>query len=358
MSNPLGKRIYKIHQWTGLLAGVVILIMGLSGAVLAFHDELEAFVHRGALTVVNSAPVDVDKALQTVNSRYQNWEVRLQEYSPDPSRTLVFSLRRPEERLTVFVHPSTGTILEQIDTNRTFVTWILTLHYSLHARVTGQVVILIAGICLLISILTGLFIYRKAILDVLLFRNRLKKKNNRAVASFLHRQIGVWALLLNLAMVLSGILISYDITSNAIKSGGRKKSLQTPELSFSVNRKLAEISRLYPGFHAASMRFPTAAGLPLRISGPVDGTGIFWSRNYNSVLIDSETGEIQAFKNRDNADTQTRVASISRSVHFLEFGNLPVKILFSLSALSAPALSVTGFLLWYWKKRRRTGTVR
>ncbi len=358
MSNPLGKRIYFIHRWTGLLAGIVILILGLSGAILAFHDELEAYAHRDVLTVGNSAPVDVDKALRTVNSRYRNWEVRLQEYSSDPSRTLVFSLRRPEERLTVFVHPATGAVLEQLDTNRTFVTWILTLHYSLHARLTGQIVVLAAGICLLISILTGLFIYRKAIPDVLMLRSRLKKKNKRSVASFLHRQIGVWALLLNLVMVVSGILISYDITAGAIQSGARRKSPETPELSFSVNQKLAEISRQYPEFHPVSMRFPTSAGLPLRISGPLDGTGIFWSRNYNSVLIDSETGEITDFRNRGNADTPTRVASVSRSVHFLEFGNLPVKILFSLTALSAPVLSITGFLLWYWKKRSRAGAAR
>lgn len=352
MRKHLGKRIYKLHQWTGLFAGIVIFILGLSGAVLAFHDELESRAHRDLLKVSNSSPVDVDRALGSINTRYRNWEVRLQAYSPDPSRTLVFSLRRPTERLTVFVHPGTGVILESVDTHKTFVNWVLTLHYSLHARLAGQVIIFLAGVCFLVSILTGLYIYRRAVWDVVLFRTRVKKKTGRSVASSLHRYVGVWTLLLNLIMVLSGALISYEITTNALKAGGKpKKPAVTPVLGFSLNEKLAEIRRIYPEFHPASMRFPTAAGLPLRISGPVDGTGPFWSPNYNSVLIDSGTGEIQAFKNQGNADTATRVASVSRAVHFLEFGSLPVKVLFSLSALSAPVLSVTGFLLWYWRSR-------
>ena len=62
MSNLLGKNVYKIHQWSGLIAGIFIFIMGLSGAVLVWHEDLEALEHRSRWRVDNQAPVSIDKA--------------------------------------------------------------------------------------------------------------------------------------------------------------------------------------------------------------------------------------------------------------------------------------------------------
>ncbi|HEY0900111.1 MAG TPA: PepSY-associated TM helix domain-containing protein, partial [Sphingobacteriaceae bacterium] len=253
----------------------------------------------------------------------------------------------------VFVHPSSGEILETRNTYKSFVTWVLYLHYSLHARLIGQVVVLLAGLAFLISILTGMWIYRKAIMDMLLLRIKFRSKNKRSVASSLHRHLGVWALLLNLIIVSSGVLISYDIVFNGIKSAGKAKQLVTPQIGFSINQAVETLKQQYPEFQPSSMRFPTAPGLPLRINGRVEGQNIFWSKNYNSALLDPQTGTVQALKLHGNADGKTKVASFSRGVHFLEFANLPVKILFCLAALSAPVLSITGFMLWYWGKKKK-----
>jgi uncharacterized iron-regulated membrane protein len=158
MSNLFGKRTYKLHQWCGLLSGILILVLGISGAILVFHEELEAFEFRDSWRVENQDAVKIDAAYRTVTETYKNWEIRLQRFSDNPEETLVFSLRRPDKRLTVFSHPSTGEILEVKDTRKTFVNWVLTLHYSFHANFLGELLVFISGIAYLISLITGLII--------------------------------------------------------------------------------------------------------------------------------------------------------------------------------------------------------
>ena len=60
MSRVLGIRIYQLHQWTGLCAGIFIFILGISGSILVFHNELEALEHRNLLTVKNELLVNID----------------------------------------------------------------------------------------------------------------------------------------------------------------------------------------------------------------------------------------------------------------------------------------------------------
>ena len=146
MGKLKGKQIFKIHQWAGLVAGLFIFLMGITGAILVFHHELEQWEHQEVWRVKNGSPVSVDRGYRSITRQYQNWDIRLQRFSQDPTETLVFQLRRPDRRLTVFVHPSTGAILKESDTEKTVVNWLLKLHYTLHAQLFGEIVVFLVGL--------------------------------------------------------------------------------------------------------------------------------------------------------------------------------------------------------------------
>ncbi|GEO06080.1 hypothetical protein AAE02nite_37440 [Adhaeribacter aerolatus] len=350
MRNPIGKKVYKIHKWCGLLAGLFILVMGLTGSVLVFNHELEAWEHRAYWEVNNQAPVNIDKAYRTITSQYQNWEIRLQRFSDNPQETLIFSLRRPEERLMVFAHPANGTILTALDSHKTITTWLLTLHYSLHADLTGKILVFITGLIFLISLLTGVITYRKVIFRMLLFRVSFSRKTKRSFASSLHRFVGVWALLLNLLMVITGAWISYGIMVNGFKAvGAPNKPIASPPLAISIDQALSTLREQHPDFQPTYMRFPKAEDQPLTINGFVTGQPFYYSQFYNAVTFDAKTGALLDVKLNPAAETTTKLDSISHSIHFLEFGNWLIKLLFCFVGISAPLLSITGFLLWKWK---------
>jgi uncharacterized iron-regulated membrane protein len=350
MRHLLGKNVYKIHQWSGLIAGIFIFVMGLSGAVLVFHEELEALEHRSRWQVNNQAPVRIDPAYQNLTRRYPHWEVRLQRFSTDPTQTLIFSLRRPDQRLMVFAHPANGRLLAVRDGQKTITFWLLHLHYAFHAGLAGQILVLGTGVLFLLSLLTGVIIYRKAIGQMLLFRAPFKRKNRRAWASSLHRFVGVWALVLNLLMVASGLVISYGIVSNGLKAAGPAPApALSPPLGFSIDEALKTLRLHYPDFEPTYMRFPKTDDQPLTVNGNVAEQAFYYSQYYNAATFDRTTGQFQAMKlNTDPVD------SLVHAVHFVEFGNWLVKVLFCFGGLSAPLLSITGFLLWQWKKKKTT----
>lgn len=353
MNHILSKRIYKIHQWCGLLAGLFIMLLGISGSILVFHEELDSREHKEVWKVSAQEPVSIDKAYKTLTQKYQHWEIRLQRFSNDPAETLIFSLRRPDQRLMIFSHPSSGKILKVADSDKTFVNWILRFHYSLHADLIGEILVFIFGLLYFISLVSGLIIYRKAIQKIFLFRTRFNRKNKRAIASSLHRYTGVWALVLNLFIVISGILISYDVVSNGLKKNKTPGSIEAPEIKFSIDHTLQIVDQKYPDFHPSYIRFPLVKEKPLIIQGELAGQAFFYSRYYNSVPVDALTGVTGELIQADSANSSTKLSSIVRAVHFVEFGNFPVKLLFCLAGLTAPALSITGFFLWKWKRNKK-----
>ena len=351
MSKSFGRTLYKVHKWTGLVAGLFIFIMGISGSILVFHDEIEKSLDGDLLTVKNSLPVDIDKAYETINTSFKNWEIRLEHFSDNPKESLVFGLRRPAERLTVFVHPATGSIFKQVETEKTFIKWILKLHYSLHAGTAGKTIVFIIGLLFLASLITGLIIYRKAFTDILLFRVKFNNKNKKAFSSSLHRYVGVWAVLLNLIIVISGLLISYDVMIYGFSSP-QTINPKSPEIGISLEKTLQTISSRHPEFEANYIRFPKADGAALLILGSLKGQPFYYSKTGNSISIDPASGQVLEVKNIEGASSKEQIASISKAIHFVEFDNIFIKLIFCLAGLSVPLLSITGFLLWKWKKKK------
>jgi uncharacterized iron-regulated membrane protein len=45
------KRLWQLHSWLGLIAGLGLLVIGLTGSLLVFHDELESLVNRSAIRI-------------------------------------------------------------------------------------------------------------------------------------------------------------------------------------------------------------------------------------------------------------------------------------------------------------------
>ena len=338
------KKIYSFHKWSGLIAGLFILLLGITGSILVFHEELESIEYKQARTVNNQDPVNIDRGLNTIIEKFPGWDIRLQKFSSDPTKSLIFQLRRPDDRLVIFIHPSNGSLIHQVRQEDSAVFWVLKLHYTLHSGLVGEILVLIVGLLFILSLTTGLVVYRKAIIKVLTFRTRFTRKHNRSVASSLHRYIGVWALLFNLLIALTGTVISYEIVRAAVK-GPATTVISNPEIGLSIDQALKNIKTKQPDFNPSYIRFPTATGNPVVFAGRVDNKAFFFSKFYNTVSADALTGEI------GDLQITRSLSSLVRGIHFVEYGNIFIKFFFCLVGLSGPLLSITGFLLWRWRKK-------
>ncbi len=164
--------------------------------------------------------------------------------------------------------------------------------------------------------------------------------------SGIHRYVGVWALVFNLLIVLTGVVISFEVVQSGLKSKAVTQSLPvTPKIEISVDQALKEIILKHPDFNPSYLRFPTLPGNPIVFAGKVTNEAVLYSKFYNTISVNAMTGETGALL------ISRSLSSLVRGIHFIEYGNLWIKIFFCLVGISGPILSISGFLLWRWKRK-------
>ncbi|AFD06294.1 PepSY-associated TM helix domain-containing protein [Solitalea canadensis] len=340
------KNIFKIHQLAGLISGLVLLIIGLSGSVLVFREEIDRAQLQPPIVHYNPAQLNIDTSFKKLRKEYQGAEIRLTNVTPKENESLCFSIRTPKERLGIYTHPVTGEILKRINSNNTIIVWMLNLHYNLHAGQTGKVVVLITGILFILSIITGFVIYRKSILKVLQFKSRINRKNKQTLSSSLHRTIGVWSLLLNLILAVTGVLISYSIAFPSAKKK-TKKEIASKEITINitVDEVLASIKDQYPNYQPNFIRVPSGSKT-MQIGGSLPGDFFLYSHYANKIQVELASGKMDKLNSIATKPFGDKFNEIIKPLHFGEYGGLPIKILYCFAGLSIPLLSITGFLLW------------
>jgi len=340
------KTIFKYHSWLGLITGLFLVMMGISGAILVFHDSMEETIPVNTSTNLFQKSPDYDKSIATVQNKYPLWEIRLAKFKKD--KAIVFDLRNLKERRKVFVNPSTAEIIKDLDYHNQFTSWLLKLHYSLHAGIVGRILILIFGILFFLSLITGIYLYRNSILKTLSFKVKVKKKKKKSFYSSLHRYVGVWALIFNLVLVITGIVLSYGVSKSALNTA---LSPASPEIVTSVNRILNELKKNNPEFTPTYIRLPKQQTAQISIYGNYDEDPFFFSEFSNSFQIDYKTGEILSMSKISEDNLLNKLDSMVSPLHYGEYGGIWIKILYSFIGLSGPFLSITGFYLW-WKRKR------
>ncbi|WP_027138825.1 PepSY-associated TM helix domain-containing protein [Gaetbulibacter saemankumensis] len=338
--------LLKYHSYLGIITGVFLLIIGLSGAVLAFHKEIDAVLFKEYQVYEDAGVLELDKAIKTIQNQFPEWETRIVRFNKGES--ILFNLRLPDARRYVFVHPRTGHVIANIDANTYFTKWILKLHYSLHAGTVGRIMVFVIGILYFLALITGVILYRKVIVKTLLFRVKLNRSRRRNFYSALHRYVGVWALLLNLLLVVTGVFISFNVA---------KAGLQTPEtpapvsLNISVETCIQKIKNEYPDFEPTYIRLPKNMQSDLVVNGVFSRDPFYLSEYYNTFKINSQTGDIHSVIKISEASVLNKLNSMMIPLHFGEYGGFGITLLYCIIGLSGPFLSVTGFIIW--KKKRK-----
>lgn len=342
------KTLLKAHSWTGLIAGLFLILMGISGSILVFQHDIEDMLWKDHIQIEGYNDLDIDRGFQKIQQEYGQWDIRLMHFRENEA--LIFNLRKPTERLFVFVHPSSGEIIKEVNELTTFTRWLLKFHYSFQSGPFGRLLVLIIGVLFFISLLTGLFVYRKSILDTLLFRTRIKRKNKRSFYSSLHRIVGVWALVLNLLLVVTGTFLAWKVTVSGFNPPAAP---QTPTVTAPIDNALEEIKGMKADFTPTYIRLPLNEQAQVVVYGVYENDPFYFSEFGNYFLVDHRTGKISGETKITEADLPTQLANTLIPLHFGQYGGIWSKLLYALVGLSGPFLSVSGFIIWQQGKKRK-----
>jgi uncharacterized iron-regulated membrane protein len=324
--------------------------MSISGALLVFSDEIKTAYESNWIEVNNpTGAFSYDASFFNIQKLYPGWEIRLYE-QPHINEALVYDLRKGTAMKKIFVHPVNGSILHISDkVQNQLHRHLLTLHYTLFAGTAGKITVFFIGILFLVSLVTGIYIYRKAIAKVLLFRIRIYRKTGRSFSSSLHRIIGVWTLLFNLLIVITGLFISGNIAFTALKKTPAKAN--STGITSSIDKIKNEINHQYPSFKIHLLRV-SANSNTVQLSGNFEDDPVYYGKYYSRFYFDGVSGQFQKKEWLREQGAFKKWQSMVTPLHFGNYGGLLLKFLYCLFGLMPGLLSITGFIIW--RKRNKS----
>ena len=347
--------IFYIHNMAGLLSGIFILLMSLSGAFLVFHDELDGF-QIPAFSPGPGGVITVDSCYNAIQKKYPHAQISNCTLPGNRQQPFSFIISDPSYKngaraMELFLHPHSGVVLRtrggSDDMRNNFMSWLSGFHNSFHLDKTGEWLLGSFALLFLLSILTGLILFRKNILAVLFFRREVYKKNN------LHQLIGVYALIFNLVIAVTGFWMQrYVFKKDFYSSYSYTPVLKpSPPLSFSFDSAYKALQKEYPAFTASVIYFAQSNKGKTAVYGSRSTNSFIHSRKFADAVFLDSTGAVANTRFVNEISAGDRYDIINSQVHMGKYGGMAVKIIYFLLGLTGGLLSITGFLLWTRRKR-------
>lgn len=373
------KLFRKIHLWIGLGSGAIVFILGITGCILVFVDELKPLVYQQRLFVPSATgqPQPLTMLLQTAEDAWGEAKpVTAMEIYNDPNRTVHFRAYRASDQEgtwywdakqyyeSVFVDPYTGGVVATENSEFEFFRVVLFLHWSLlFSNPIGQPIVGVATLLFVLSLITGLILWwpknRKARRTRFRFRwkasTRLKRKNYD-----LHNILGFYSISLSVIIAVTGLVWAFPWVNDGVQwlaNVGTKSETQlvTPLPNEPMEEETGVIDKVYAAVHA---RYPDAAGYHVYFGQSDDAPINVLIRYQGTTWRDVVEQYSQYSGNRLNTakfsdkNRGEKLRSMNYDIHVGSILGLPGKILAFLASLIAASLPVTGFIIWYNRKRK------
>jgi uncharacterized iron-regulated membrane protein len=165
-SKETNKKLWAVHSWVGLYAGIVIAVLSITGAAAVFKNEIDRLLNPSLLIVEpRREHASLTDITQQVQQRYAGFELLSIELPSAPDEVYVLKLRKEgtsrfnATTLDVMVNPYTGEELGSRDFYRSFAFFLRNLHVRLYEHYWGRQIVGLFGIALIVSTVTGLLIY-------------------------------------------------------------------------------------------------------------------------------------------------------------------------------------------------------
>jgi uncharacterized iron-regulated membrane protein len=348
------KNVYNLHKWFGLIGGLFMLMLSLTGVLLLYSEPLDRALNP-ALTQVTPAGqrLSVDSLLNIVKKQYPEAEIGnilLQTEAPDLA--IVTEASVDKKRILVHQNPYTGLVLGSRERNQTLHRKILVIHEHLTIGDWGHFILFIVGVCLLGLVVTGLWYYRRSLLDV--FKVGVRQRNTYLKNSDLHKLVGFCGFLFLLVMGGTGTFMHWEKVEKMFDDEQKRPESSaaiTPTANAPLEMLIQKATASVPGFVPQQIVFARHAQQPTAVRGTRPQSNRLLGKFTTEVLFDAQSGEQQGIVHKEDQDLEVNLEASMEQIHFGQYGGWFVRLLYALGSSGLATMTITGFMIW-WKKRK------
>ena len=357
--------LWQLHFWAGLSAGLLWLVIGLTGSLLVFIPELRRVEVPGWTKVVPTAralPIQtsVDRLLAERSGDRMfsiSWE-----FKPDWALN-VRTVAPNGDRIHNFVDQYDGRLLGSVNYHQSRLQWFYDLHADLLTGGTGRKVNAWFAFLLATGATVGLLLWWRGIRYWKLGLEYRTQASWKRQSWDLHNLGGFIFYLPLLLLSLTGAYYAYEPTFGwviSVMTGG-PSIIPPPKLQQSNApwRPLDEIAKnaldALPGSTLSMINFPQKPGeaMSLRLKLPSDPHRI----GLNWVYLDPMSGNVLRLDRFSEQPLGVQMMRLMTPLHYGTIGGYATRILWIMAGLMPGVLFVTSLLMWWnrslSKKRRK-----
>lgn len=359
------------HLWSGLSLGLLLAVLGITGAALVFYIEIDAALHPAVQSTQSGVAADWDAAvwdevLATARREFADpqgdWSFEINgSGGPIPARFYPSQQHHGHhaERVMVWFSADGQQVVRAEPWGQYLMSWLYELHMHLLAAEPGRLVVGWGGLATLLLLVSGIINWwpRGS------WRNALSfKRKALAIRRLrdLHKHGGIWGLLLLVLLVFTGALLALPEVKTQVLTAlvaapdelPQPRSAQTAATRIPLTQALTTAHNALPDAQLAFVDVPGDATAPYRMRVQVPGDP---HRRFpgSYVFVDQYSGQVLAVHDIRQGNAATRIAAWIRAIHDGSIGGICTRMLAIIIGLLPAALFVTGYLYWQQRRTRR-----
>lgn len=374
-----------LHRWLGLITGLVVVILSLTGCLFVFQQEISNWVRHDTFfadevpTNRQTLPISElqAKAADALNTEHlpyglttyknpgKNWSAMLYKGGVE-SWTYFGSM---EVYKTAYINPYTGQIEGIVDEKKDFFQIMKGIHWSLLlATPIGQPIVVWSTVIFLILLITGMVLWwpKKW--------NKAGKKKSfnikwggswRRVNYDLHNVVGFYFLTISIVIGFTGLYWYFPFAKKSlhfIASGEYKLPETTSKTVVStipdslsgtempMEKAYANAWNEYPEAYSIALTTPADSQGTIHATIRPDSQTYY---NRSTLQYDRYTGELLDADRYEDKGAGAKLVAMNYDIHVGAIGGLPGKIIAFLASLVCGSLPITGFIIWWDRKKRQ-----
>lgn len=365
-------RNYGLHSWSGMVLGLFVYVVAFTGCLALFHHEMLSWEDPTKRLTVAESPVEIDRI-------FKSWvdQKIYEQPNSEPLEFIRFSY--PDEHEPYF---SAGATVKNQDGQSVFVeqrwdtrtgaplaergdgvgTWILDFHRdlmwpkALGGRTAGSTIVGIAGVVLMLSILTGVIAHTKIVQEFFTLRYfrsvRLKWQDT-------HKVLGLWGLPFYTMIAFTGAILGVVailaplvalLTFKGDQQGLIDEVLGKAMERSNISAPMMSVDTL------ADFTHPTSGKRPILVA--MENWGDKNARfelfylpetkliSVDQVEINGVTAEVIEDSPVSNLTPGTRGLGMMSPLHYGTYGGIWLKFLYFILGLSLAVITVFGLMMW------------
>lgn len=378
------KLILKIHLWLGLSSGLIVVILGITGCLYCFEEELRPIVHDYYyVDQVKDKKLPLSQLIEiakNANSDYPKQSFSGCRTFSDDNRTVVMWFYKELDKdafwywnqyhnTYLYLDPFTGNVKKQEDYNFEFFVFVRMLHQTLCLNSDiGDPIVGTATIVFIISLITGLILWwpknKQAAKQRFSFQwknsTKWKRKNYD-----LHNILGFYSMLFALLIALTGLVWafqSYDKGVQWLLNGGETFENERFVSDTTQYTKKMPTDKIYASIRQSQ---PKAKSFYLFVPEEKDSLATFstfirYNNRFDDVSIEfdrytAKPLKIETYHEKNNGE---KFRFINYDLHVGSILGFAGKVLAFFASLICASLPVTGFLIWWGRNNKKTNKTK